>query len=209
MKDQAVLPPPASLLHAGAAAPQAKTLVAELRTDASIDFDPQAAPAFLEFVRAIFGALVIWRVDLSWTDAQKVQLWLTGAPAGGASATREEALKDFFENLPDANGNLFLDYLGTYLTTGVSHASYTMVIGMRKPVPRDDYKQAFVTELNRLSANPGVAAWYAELASFMKLIFNQPSSNEQFLTLASTEGDLAANDAHGNPAFPLIKALIT
>jgi hypothetical protein len=208
MTDKRITPPPAPLLSSETAAPQAKTLVAELRTDASLDFDPQAAPQYLNIVNARFGALVAWRVDLSWSDAQLVQLWLTGAPAGGAFSTREEALKDFFETLPDPNGNVFLEYLGTYLATGLSHASYTMIVGMRSPVPREDYKKAFTDALNALRQAIGPSGWYAELVNFMKIMLNQPTSREEFLTLASNEGDLARN-VGGQPAYPLIQILIT
>jgi len=208
MKDQSIAPPPASLLGPSATAPNAKTILAEVRTDASVEFDPDEGPAFLKVTDVSFGALVIWRVDLSWSDAQKVQRWLIGAPAGGIAPTREEALMSFFENLPDPDGNVFLDYLGTYLATGVSHASYSMIIGMNKPVSREDYRQAFLDALDSLLQSGGPAGWYAELVDFLKLIFDQPSSREEFLTLASNEGDLAAN-VNGKPVFPLIQTLIT
>jgi hypothetical protein len=208
MKDQTILPPPVSLLDPNTAAPQAQKLLAELRTDASLDFDPQAAPQFLTIINSGFGGLVTWHVDLSWSDAQKVQLWLAGAPAGGAAPTREEALKDFFENLTDPNNNFFLNYIGTYLATALSHASYTMLLGMRVPVPRDVYQTAFIEGLNALNKTVGPGGWYGELLDFMRLILNQPTSREQFLTLAITEGDLTRSVA-GKPAFPLIHPLIT
>src|SRR4051812_21300623 len=97
MNDRPLSAPPAHLLRRQAP-PDAQTVVSELRTDASLDFDPSAAPAAL-MVNDSFGALIQWRVDLSWNQAQEVQLWLNGAPAGAAFATREEALKDFFENM--------------------------------------------------------------------------------------------------------------
>jgi hypothetical protein len=150
-----------------------------------------------------FGALIQWRVDLSWNQAQEVQLWLIGAPAGAAFATREEALKDFFENMADANGNLILAYIGTFLETGISHASYTLVIGMRSPVSRAEYSEIFIAALNALTP-----AWRAEVIDLIKLFCNQPTSREHYLVLASSEGDLTRSVA-GQLVHPLIHAMIT
>jgi hypothetical protein len=209
MTDQTVIPPPARLLHDGRATPDARAVLAEVRSDASLPFDPNAAPGYLRIVDSSFGALVTWRVDLSWSDAQQVQLWLIGAPAGGAFPTREEALGDFFETLViGAPPQPYIEYIGTYLTTGISHASYTVLLGMRVPVLRDEYQTSFVNALNALLAAGGPAGWYAELVEFLRLILNQPSSREEFLTLASNIGDLAQTVA-GVPRFPLIQTLIT
>ncbi len=201
MTDKRITAPPAQLLRT-AAGPEARTIVAELRTDASIEFDPQAGPASL-LVNESFGGLIVWRVDLSWSLAQEVQLWLIGAPAGPAFATREEALKDFFDNIVDGNGDLFLTYIGTYLEAGLSHASYTMTIGMFSPVSREDYQQIFLDALDALPP-----AWRAEVVDLIRLLCNQPSSREEYLLLASNEGDLARSVA-GKPVHPLIHAMIT
>jgi hypothetical protein len=195
-------PPPAALLGSNAAVPEARTVIAEVRSDASITFDPSAAPGFLVLPNIAFGALIQWRVDMSWSEAQQVQLWLLGGPAGGLFATREEALKDFFENLEAGTPPVqFLDYVGTYLTTNLSHASYTLVLGMRVPTQRDIYQSTFQSALNTLLAGP--AGWPAELVSFLKMMLNQPSSCEEFLTLARNVDDLSR---HGPP---LIATLIT
>jgi hypothetical protein len=208
MSERPIIPPPPGLLHRTAEEPQSTTLVAELRTDASLDFDPQAAPLYLNIANARFGALVMWRADLSWSDAQRVQSWLTGAPAGGAFPNREEALKDFLETMPNPDGDIFAEYLGTYLTTGVSHAAYTMIIGMKEPIPREDYQTAFIDALETLRQSAGPAGWYAELVAFMQLLLDRPTSREEFLSLASNVGDLARN-VGGNPVHPLIQLLVT
>ncbi|MET0531850.1 MAG: hypothetical protein ABW003_26555 [Microvirga sp.] len=201
MIDQRITPPPAALLGFGTLAPEARTLIAEVRSDASVPFDPKAAPAFLTLPGVAFGALIQWRVDASWVQAQQIQLWLTGAPAGGLFPTRQEALKDFFENL-QVGGVQFLEYVGTYLTAGLSHASYTLVLGMRSPVPRDQYQAEFQNALNGLLAVGGPVGWPAELISFLKMFLNQPSTREEFLTLASSVGDLLQNGP------PLIQMLV-
>jgi hypothetical protein len=203
MTDQRIAPPPAELIGPDGAPPEVRTIVAEVRSDASLPFDPKAAPNFLVLANVKFGALVQWRVDLSWSQAQQVQLWLKGAPAGGLFPTREEALKDFFENLrTGAPPKPFLDYVGTYLETGVSHAAYTMIVGMREPIPLDTYQAVFLAALNALlAAGPG--GWPGELIDFMRLMLNQPTSREEFLNLASNIGDLARNGP------PMIQKLLT
>jgi hypothetical protein len=40
-------------------------------------------------------------------------------------------------------------------------------------------------------------------------MLGQPSSREEFVSLAVNVGDLTRNDAAGNPMYPLIKRLIT
>jgi hypothetical protein len=203
MTDQRITPPPAALLGFGTLAPEARTLIAEVRSDASLPFDPQAAPNFLALPGVKFGALILWRVDVSWVQAQQIQLWLTGAPAGGLFPTRQEALKDFFENLrAGAPPIQFLDYVGTYLTAGLSHASYTLVVGMRSPTPRDQYQAEFQNALNGLLAVAGPVGWPAELISFLKMFLNHPSTREEFLTLATNIGDLLQNGP------PLIQTLV-
>jgi hypothetical protein len=129
MTDQRIGPPPAALLGSGAAAPEARTVISEVRSDAAVPFDPSALPHLLER-----GALIQWQVDASWSQAQEIQLWLIGAPAGGwgggAFPNREAALRDFFENLQSGTPPApFLEYDGTFLTTDLSHARYTMVLG--------------------------------------------------------------------------------
>jgi hypothetical protein len=196
MTNQTVAPPPAELLSSHAAAPEARTLVAEVRSDTFLPFDPCHAPDFK------FVALILGRVDVSWSQAQQIQLWLTGAPAGAPYVTREQALKHFFENFqagtPPAT---FLEYVGTYLTTDVSHASYTLVLGMRAPVRREDYQAAFQNAVKTLLGLPG--GWPGELVSFLKMMLNQPSSRTEFLTLATCLGDLTVKGP------PLVRTLIT
>jgi hypothetical protein len=124
MTNRRIAPPPTALFGSDIGMPEARTLLAEVRTDASLPFVPNAAPAYLLLANIAFGALIQWRVDVSWSQAQQIQLWLTGAPAGGLFPTREQALKDFIENLlagtPPAQ---FLDYVGTYVETGLSRAA--------------------------------------------------------------------------------------
>jgi hypothetical protein len=184
--------------------PEVQTIIAEVRSDASLPFDPHAAPDFLNIIDSGFGALILWRVDVSWSQAQEIQLWLNTRPGtgGGSVDTRQQALKRFFENLRTGDSpEPFLVYAGTYLTTGQSCASYTLVLGMRAPVSRDDYQSAFQTGLNAVRA--GSPGWPEELVNFLKMMLNQPSSREEFLTLASDVGDLSSERAP-----PLIRTLI-
>jgi hypothetical protein len=183
--------------------PEVRTLLAEVRSDASLDFDPKAAPAALLLNNVAFGAVIQWRVDVSWSQAQQIQQWLMGMPAGGVVApNRQVALKDFFENLQaGAPPGPFLEYVGTYLTANISHASSTLIVGMRVPTRQDVYQAAFQSALTALLSGP--AGWPGELVNFLKMMLNQPTSREEFLTLASNVGDLAASGP------PLIKTLIT
>jgi len=193
MTEQRITPPPAGLLGPKAAAPDARSLIAEVRSDASLEFDPAAAPGFLILNNVSFGAMILWRVDVSWSQAQQIQQWLIGAPAGGLFPTRQQALQDFFENLQTGNPpGTFLEYVGTYLTTGLSHASYTLVLGVKSPRLRDAYQAAFDAALNALLPGPP-GGWPSELSNFIKMMLNQPSSCEEFLTLASSIGDLTTS----------------
>jgi hypothetical protein len=199
MTDQRIAPPPAALLGSNTAAPDARTVVAEVRSDAALSFDPLVGPVLKN------GGLILWQVDVSWSQAEQIQVWLIGAPAGGwgSFSTREAALKDFFESFqggsPPAH---FLEYEGTFLTTGLSHARYTLVLAITAPTNREIYFATFNKALKDLLAGAASAAWAAELVSFLKMMLNQPSSLEDFLTLASNVGDLSSGGS------PLIKTLI-
>ena len=209
MTNQTIAPPPAKLLRSGHAAPDTQTVLAEVRSDASLPFDPAAAPDYLKITGESFGALVTWHVDLSWTDAQKLQLWLTDAPDGGAFLTREEALRDFFDTLEAGDPpEPFITYVGTYLATSVSHASYTVLLGMRVPFTRDQYQASFLDALKKLLATGGPGGWYDELMTFLRLMLNQPSSREEFPTLASNVGSLLQATG-GQQNYPLITLLLT
>jgi hypothetical protein len=199
MGDRGILRPPSALLNEHAP-PNARTIVAEVRSDASLPFDPQAAPAELLLNNVAFGAIIQWRVDVSWSQAQAIQSWLNGR-AAGRGTNREQALKNFLENLRvGPPPGTFLEYVGTYLTTGISNARYTVLLGMRSPVGRDAYRSAFQTGLATLQAGP--PGWPDELVSFLKMILNEPTSHEEFLTLASNMGDLSTNGP------PLVQALL-
>lgn len=210
MTGNRINPPPASLLLAGVGAPQALTVTAEVRSDASIPFLPQDAPAFFNLAAGTrFGAFVVWRVDLSWPDAQQVQLWLSAAPAGGLFPTREEALKDFIETLVAPNpatgvDDPFANYLGTFLTSDLSHASYTVLIGFKRPVPRNEYQRAWANGLDGASG----AAWFGELVAFLRLMLAQPTSREEFIQMARNVGDPATGlKATTGPVPPLLNAV--
>ena len=220
MTDVHPVPPPLpALLRATAATPNAQTVHAEVRTDASIPFDPAAAPAYLH-VSFQYGAFVLWRVDVSWAEAQKIQLWLAG-PAGpgslaAAGASREEALQLLVANLQKPGAGAFADYIGTYLATGVSHASYTMVVGIKDPIPRDDYQTAWLGAIAALPppGPPPALSWRADIVEFLKLMLSQPTSQEEFIQLASNVGDLtqllAAPPAPpGTPRYPMINLLLS
>jgi hypothetical protein len=208
MTGNPILPPPGSLLHANTAVPRTVTVTAEVRSDAGIRFNPQDAPALFNLAAGTrFGAFVVWRVDLSWPDAQRVQLWLPAAPAGGIAPSREEALKNFIENLvapnPPGPPDSFANYLGTFLESDTSHARYTVLIGLRRPVNRDVYRQAWVDGLNGASA----AAWFPELLDFLRLMLAQPTSEEEFIQMARNVGDLKAGPVAA-PVHPIINWLI-
>jgi len=198
------LQPPPKLFGADTAGPDARTIVAEVRSDASLPFNPLEAPQALELPAMAFGAFIVWRADLSWSEAQQIQLWLSPPQPGGISAN-EAQLKSFFENLrTDAAAEPFLRYLGTYLTTGTSNASYMLVLGMLVPTGRKDYQDAFANALNAVVA--GGAAFAVELVRFLKMLLNHPSSREEFLTNATNVGDLAQP---GPQRSPLVRVLIT
>jgi hypothetical protein len=217
MTDQKIMQPPASLLQA-LVTPDVRTLLAEVRSDASLPFDPAAAPNYLVMNNVAFGALIVWRVDVSWLQAQEIQKWLAAVPSGlppppppappatPPPNTRDRALKDFFETLQTGTPPN-IEYVGTYLLTGASHASYTLVLGMRNPVKREVYQAAFTNALDVLQAS--FPLWFAELMQFVKMMLGQPSSREEFVSLAVNIGDLARNDPAGNPMYPIIKRLIT
>jgi hypothetical protein len=197
MTDKQIIRPPAELLHSDTAAPDASTVIAEIRSDASLPFDPSAAPNDLALSGDGFGAIIQWRVDVSWSQAQEIQQWLMGAPAGPAlRPARELELKDFFENLQAGTPpEPFLEYIGTYIRTGVSNASYTLALGMHAPRTRDEYQAAFEEALNTVAGPPGgqPVGWPGELINFLKMMLNQPTSREEFLILASNVNDLAIN----------------
>jgi hypothetical protein len=185
--------PPSDLLRSMSSGPDAISVAAEIRTNASLDFNPAAAPGYLALA-AGFGALVITTVDTSWTNAQQIQQWLIAPPpAGIPGANQESALKDFYASLESgAPPAPFATYVGTYLEEGVSHASYTIVVGLYSPVSVDDYQAAWVAKLTALQANPATAAWGAALLTFFKLTLNQPTTVEKFVALASNVGSLAS-----------------
>jgi hypothetical protein len=206
MTDQPIVRPPAELLGEGRAPPEVTTLIAEVRSDASLSFDPLAAPNYLVIPGVAFGALIMWRVDVSWTQAEQIQSWLMGAPPAGAGlpSTRLEALKRFFELDMEAGTppKQFLDFVGIYLATGLSHAQYTLVLGMRHPFARAAYQNAFDTALSAVLASPTTAGWGAEIVDFLKLVLNQPSSREEFLTLSINVRD--AGDPSATPPRPTV-----
>jgi hypothetical protein len=225
-----IAPPPAAMLKASLGLPKAVTVLAEVRTDSSIPFDPGDAPPYLSIDDARFGALVLWRVDVPWTEARKIQQWLIGAPGPGApfavpdplpdpmppDLRRENALRTMIENMrAGAPPGPFAEYLGTYLQSDTSHARYTMAVALRTPVSRTDYQTAWLNAIavaqGAAPAPPPAPSWYQDIVTFLKLMLGQASSEEEFVQLASNVGDLAADDpkAPGTPKFPMIKLLIT
>jgi hypothetical protein len=187
-----ITPPPAALLHPGAPTPEALTIAAEVRSNATIWFDPQAAPGYLSLSQAGFGALLIARLDASWQHAQQIQQWLIGKPPAGVPGTnREAALKDVIESLETGTPPApFVEYVGLYLAGDAAHARYSLVLGMNSPVKREDYQDAWKKKLAALSGNASTKPWNDEIVQFMKLFFGQDTSQEEFVMLASTVGDL-------------------
>jgi hypothetical protein len=219
MKRKSASLPPGALLRAAGVVPRAAAVRAEVRSDASLPFDPDAAPDYLVVQEGTFSAFVLWRVELAWVDAQEVQLWLLDAPgpgslvAVGAPAeenTRENALSLFIENMQGPNGT-FAEYLGTFLESDISHASYTMVVGIRTPISRADYQAAWLGSVNGLPAGGAApaAAWRTELIAFIRMMLGRETSDEKFLQLASNVGDLTQLDPAGAPRYPMIHLLLS
>lgn len=201
-----VAPPPASLLQG---APRTRELRAEVRSDASIQFDPSAAPAFLHLPTEGFGALFTWSVSVSWPEAENIQAWLIAPHPLSADQTQEQGLADVFGKLqvtstPGGTPHAFLNYVGTYLVSGDSSAKYRMVVGMRVPVKREDYQAALINRLAKLKENPATADWYASLVKFFQMMLNPPTAREEFLLLGSNVGSLKANHA----SHPMISLLL-
>jgi hypothetical protein len=208
-----VAPPPEFLLRDGLPAPEARTIAAEVRSDASIKFNPKAAPAFLLAPNQAFGALLVWRFELAWSVANQIQQWLTGPSPISPGNTCEEELQGLFNNLrvaPAAGGvpQSFLTYVGTFLAADLSYASYTMAVGMRFPVSRQLYQQALMNELNALKANPATLPWYTSLMGYLRLCLDPPSTREEFALLASNVGVLTAPAGGAAADFPMVDKLL-
>ena len=206
MTDHARVPsPPKDLLRRlGRAAPAAETVVAEIRSQATLPFDPKDAPGYLAIQTQGFGSLLVVRADVSVADAEKIRAWLAGAPPQGVpGANREEALKDLFEQLETgAPPESFVEYIGTYVAGDFAVGRFTMLLGFRRPVGREAYRQALADKLNGLQA-AGPAGWHDEVVDFLRLIAGQASSTEEFLMLASALEDLKDPSKH-----PVISRLI-
>ena len=201
-----VAPPPASLLQG---APRTRELRAEVRSDASIQFDPSAAPAYLHLPNEGFGALVTWSVSVSWPEAENIQAWLIAPHPLSSDQTQEQGLADLFSKLqvtaaPGGTPHAFLNYVGTYLVSGDSSANYRMVVGMRVPVKREVYQAALLDRLAKLKANPATAAWYASVVKFFQMMLNPPTAREEFLLLGANVGSLKAN----RTSHPMISMLL-
>ena len=199
-----VLPPSPDLLRrAGGEAPAARTVVAEVRSEATIWFDPKAAPGYLRITAGGFGSLLLVRLDASWEHAKRIQDWLVAKPpAGMAEGNQEEALKNVFETLETgAPPATFIEYVGTYLAGDLARARFSLVLGFRGPVSREQYQKAWADKLQGLKAT--APAWHAALIDFLRLYTGQATSTEEFLMLTSTAGDLKDPGAH-----PTISQLI-
>ncbi|MCK8784067.1 hypothetical protein M0638_06700 [Roseomonas sp. NAR14] len=206
-EDRRAAAPPASLLRADASAPATVAVVAEVRSDASIKFDPMLAPGYLGLPKDGFGALLLWRFQLSWSRAQEVQKWLAGPSPVNPPITREEEFRDLINGLDsskDGSGEFFLHYVGTFLAADQSYASYTIAVGMTKPVARQDYQRIWMEKLDALKKNPASRAWYDELIAFLRLCLDTPLVSEEFALLASNVGDLTGNAAN----HPMVTRLL-
>lgn len=204
MTESRPVPPPPELLRwAGGTAPEARTVVAEVRSNATIWFDPKAAPGYLQVRTQGFGSLMLARLDASWEHAKRIQDWLVAAPPQGMpESNREEALKNFFETLETgAPPATFVEYIGTYLSGDQARARFSMLLGFRQPVARERYHAALADKLRGLQAT--AAPWHAGVIEFLRLYSGQAASTEEFLMLASTTGDLKDPNAH-----PVISQLI-
>ena len=81
MSDQKIVLPPASLLDPSTT-PEVRTLLAEVRSDASLPFDPAAAPNYLSLNNVAFGALT-WGVSTSLGyKPRRFLIWLNATPTG-------------------------------------------------------------------------------------------------------------------------------
>jgi hypothetical protein len=198
-----VSPPPELLRAAGGTSPEARTVVAEVRSNATIWFDPKAAPGYLQIRTQGFGALMLARLDASWEHAKRIQDWLVARPPQGMpESNQEEALKNAFEALETGDPPAtFVEYIGTYLTGDQARARFSMLLGFRQPVARERYHEALADKLRGLQAT--AAPWYAALIEFLRLYSGQATSTEEFLMLASTTGSLKDPSVH-----PVISQLI-
>lgn len=204
MTRRSTVPPPPDLLRAATAAmPAAQTVVAEVRSQATIWFDPKAAPSYLTIRTQGFGSLMLARLDASWEHAKRIQDWLAAPPPTGMpESNQEEALKNFFETFETgAPPSTFVEYIGTYLSGDQARARFSMVLGFRQPVSRDEYQAAWVDKLRGVKA--AFEPWHAALLEFLHLYSGQATSTEEFLMLASTTADLKDPSAH-----PVISQLI-
>lgn len=205
----AVASPPAELLKRATSPPGVTTVLPQVRSDADLPLADDAPVGFLGTTGQPGVGVIHWSFELSWSDAQWIQLWLAGPPSGVAVATREEALKLFIENNVVA-GNPpapFLEYVGTFLSTDASHACYTILIMVLQPVPWEEYRQAWVDGLDQIGL-PGTP-WRDELVAFLKRSAGLATSNVELLRRAFSVGDLTGVDGQGNPRYPLINVLIT
>ena len=210
MNDNRIPPPPAELLRRVQGQPEAVTITAEIRSDASIPFNPGAAPPFLQAVGP-WGSMALWQVDVPWTVAQQIQLWLNAAPGAGhplaasdPDMTRENAFRAFVrDKLLDA-GNSFAEFLGAFLEADVSHGRYNVVIGLRQPITRQAYQTAWIDAINTL----GAVTWRDELVTFLRLMLGQASSEVRFIQRAAAIGDLQAVDGAGAPLLPMVDLMI-
>jgi hypothetical protein len=186
MTERSVVSPPAALLHLGAAPPAVQTVVPEVRTNLTCNFcDPQQAPAEYRIDDTNFCGFVLWRVELSRADAQRVHEWLVNTPGSGIAPTGELALKGLIEQRLLENGVSFGTYLGTCLSCTSSSLVHTLIIGLRRPVTHRMYEQAWTDELQRLSAAPDPErTWSVELRDFLRLLRTQPGSVLEFLVMA-------------------------
>ena len=206
---RAVVAPPAGLLRRAASPPSVTTVLPQVRSDADLPLADDAPVGFLNTSGQPGVGIIHWSFELSWVDAQWIQLWLAGQPNGVAVATREEALKLFIENNIVAGNppTPFLEYIGTFLSTDASHARYTILIVVLQPVPWEEYRQAWVAGLDQIG-QPGTP-WRDELVAFLKRTAGLATSNVELLRRAFSVGDLTDVDGQGSPRYPLIKVLIS
>lgn len=215
-KDPSDIAPPPEFLLRGMQPPNVVSAPAEIRSDASISFpqplpekgDTQTQRSGARFLR--FPALVVWRLETSWPHAQRIQKWLLAAPPKDVpGATQEEALASLIGALiSDADGQR-LEYLGTFVTSRVASPTYTLLIGMRKPIPLDAYQQAWLRALDALAAAEATSAWQSRVRDFLRLFLAQPGIREEFTMMGTLLGSFADEGGEREGSrYPMIRVLL-
>ena len=199
--------PPGRFLGPAAPSPRATALLPEVRSDSALVLHEPSHMVGNAVTGSSHLARILWRFQLDWREAQEIQLWLAGAPSAGGAPTREAAFRDFIEEsmLVGDPPRTFLNFLGIFLTEGVAHAQYTVLLGIHAAVSWTDYQKAWWKAVDRLDANDG---WRDEIVWFLRKTVGRATGSVELLMHASAVGDLSAIGPDGEPRYPLNRILV-